>query len=132
MSRRQALIALAAAVVAFLAITAVSPISLTAIALLVAICALMYVRYRRKNLATEGEPGAEQLGRDNRHIPQAVKVQVAARDRGKCVICGSRTDLQFDHIIPWSRGGSSKDPGNIQLLCGTHNREKSDKLDYTG
>jgi len=53
-----------------------------------------------------------------------VKIAVSVRDEGKCRICGSTKDLQYDHIIPWSRGGSSTDPDNIQLLCGYHNRLK--------
>jgi len=57
----------------------------------------------------------------SRHIPNAVKIAVSARDGGRCRLCGSRKDLQFDHIIPFSRGGTN-DVGNIQLLCGYHNR----------
>jgi hypothetical protein len=62
----------------------------------------------------------------SRTIPQDVKIAVSVRDGGKCRICGSTKDLQYDHIIPWSRGGSSTDPDNIQLLCGYHNRLKRD------
>ena len=43
-------------------------------------------------------------------------------------IHGAQKDLHFDHIIPWSKGGSSDDPKNIQLLCGKHNIGKSDKI----
>jgi len=63
----------------------------------------------------------------SRHIPQDVKIAVSARDGGKCRICGSRRDLQYDHIVPYSKGGSSTDPNNIQLLCGYHNRLKRDR-----
>ena len=66
------------------------------------------------------------LKRPSRHIPQDVKIAVSVRDSGKCRICGSTKGLQYDHIIPWSRGGSSIDPDNIQLLCGYHNRLKRD------
>lgn len=62
-----------------------------------------------------------------RHILQDVKVAVAARDGGRCRVCGSTRDLQYDHIIPFSRGGSSFDPANVQLLCGYHNRLKSNR-----
>jgi hypothetical protein len=37
--------------------------------------------------------------------------------------------LHFDHIIPYSKGGSSKDPANIQILCGRHNLAKHDKIE---
>jgi 5-methylcytosine-specific restriction endonuclease McrA len=36
--------------------------------------------------------------------------------------------LHFDHIIPYSLGGSSKDAENIQLLCAKHNLEKHDAI----
>jgi hypothetical protein len=62
----------------------------------------------------------------SRHIPQDVKIAVSVRDDGKCRICGSTKGLQYDHIFPWSKGGSSTDPDNIQLLYGYHNRLKRD------
>ena len=63
-----------------------------------------------------------------RIIPTWVKLEVWKRDRGKCTMCGSEEDLHFDHIIPWSKGGSSSTPENIQLLCGRHNLQKHDKI----
>jgi len=76
-----------------------------------------------------------QTGRDTetqsvgRHIPKWIKRQVWKRDKGTCVyeapdghVCGSRTGLEFDHIVPWARGGSSNDPLNIRLLCRAHNQ----------
>jgi hypothetical protein len=64
----------------------------------------------------------------DRVIPSAVKVEVWKRDKGRCVQCGSKENLHFDHIIPYSRGGSSKDAENIQILCGRHNLEKKDNI----
>ena len=66
----------------------------------------------------------------SRSIPQWVKIAVATRDGGKCRRCGSAYDLQYDHIIPFSRGGKSDDVNNIQLLCGRCNRLKSNR--YVG
>ena len=63
----------------------------------------------------------------SRTIPQDVKIAVSVRDQGKCRVCGSTKDLHYDHIIPYSRGGLSNDPNNIQLLCGYHNRLKSNR-----
>lgn len=63
-----------------------------------------------------------------RIIPAAVKFQVWKRDKGQCVICGSKNNLHFDHIIPYSKGGSSLVAENIQLLCARHNLEKRDKI----
>jgi len=64
----------------------------------------------------------------NRLIPSWVKLEVWKRDRGRCVICGSKENLHFDHIIPYSRGGSSLVPENIQILCAKHNLEKRARI----
>ena len=64
-----------------------------------------------------------------RLIPTHVKVEVWKRDGGKCVICGSTDDLHFDHIIPFSKGGSSTTADNIQLLCARHNIGKGDRIE---
>jgi hypothetical protein len=63
-----------------------------------------------------------------RVIPTSVKLAVWKRDGGKCAECGSKVNLHFDHIIPWSRGGSSTDVANIQILCAAHNLSKSDEI----
>ncbi len=66
---------------------------------------------------------------DDRLIPSSVKLDVWKRDQGKCRKCGASTGLHFDHIIPYSKGGSSKDPENIQILCARHNLEKRDRIE---
>ena len=63
-----------------------------------------------------------------RIIPADVKLAVWKRDNGCCVECGSKDNLHFDHIIPYSKGGSSLVADNIQLLCARHNLEKRDKI----
>lgn len=63
-----------------------------------------------------------------RMIPPEVKREVWKRDRGKCSKCGDDKNLHFDHIIPYSKGGSSLVSANIQLLCAKHNLEKHDKI----
>ncbi len=65
----------------------------------------------------------------NRLIPTSVKVLVFARDKGICVKCSSNHNLHYDHILPFSKGGSSKDPNNIQLLCQKCNLQKHDKIE---
>jgi hypothetical protein len=65
----------------------------------------------------------------DRVIPSHVKLEVWKRDKGKCVKCGCSDNLHFDHIIPYSLGGSSKDARNIQILCARHNLEKRDAIE---
>ena len=62
---------------------------------------------------------------DDRVIPGHVQREVYERDKGECVKCGSKDHLQLDHIIPFSKNGTSKDSKNIQLLCRRHNLKKS-------
>lgn len=62
-----------------------------------------------------------------RTISQDVKDRVWNRDGGKCVQCGSNENLEFDHIIPFSKGGANT-YRNIQLLCQPCNRSKSDSI----
>ena len=60
-------------------------------------------------------------------IPQDVQDRVWNRDGGKCVKCGSQENLEFDHIIPFSRGGANT-YRNLQILCESCNIEKSNKI----
>jgi len=63
-----------------------------------------------------------------RQIPGRVKLEVFKRDKGQCVQCGSKDNLHFDHILPYSLGGTSLKTENIQLLCARHNLQKSNSL----
>jgi len=64
-----------------------------------------------------------------RMIPTPVKVEVWKRDKGRCTKCGSPQDLHFDHVIPYSKGGSSLSADNIQLLCSKCNIAKRDRIE---
>ncbi|ACC98410.1 Restriction endonuclease [Elusimicrobium minutum Pei191] len=64
----------------------------------------------------------------SRLIPTIVKRHVWERDKGQCVQCGNKTNLHFDHNIPFSKGGSSITAKNIQLLCAKCNLSKHDKI----
>lgn len=78
---------------------------------------------------TRNLSGTEQRFDHDRVIPSAVKLEVWKRDKGSCVKCGGKDNLHFDHIIPYSQGGSSKDARNIQILCLKHNLAKHDKIE---
>ncbi len=62
-----------------------------------------------------------------RRLADDVKREVWRRDKGQCTRCGSRERLEYDHIIPLSKGGSST-VRNIELLCETCNRKKNDNI----
>ena len=90
-------------------------------------------KFKLAAIEEEPEEGAPRVlhehGQRRRLIPTQVKLEVWKRDGGKCVICGSSDELHFDHIIPYSRGGTSLKADNIQLLCARHNIAKRDNIE---
>ena len=64
----------------------------------------------------------------SRLIPTSVKIEVWARDKGRCVLCGSTVNLHFDHDLPFSKGGTSLTARNVRILCMRHNLSKSSKI----
>ncbi len=65
-----------------------------------------------------------------RSIPRDVMLKVARRDGQVCAICRKNVpdnEIEFDHIIPFSRGGPTT-PENLSVLCRDCNRKKSDAL----
>ena len=78
------------------------------------------------------EPFTEtnKLRRIGRYIPAKTKMRVARRDNYTCQICGKNLkddDIEFDHIIPISKGGSSEEH-NICTICPKCNRAKSNRI----
>ncbi|MBL8925873.1 MAG: HNH endonuclease [Pseudonocardia sp.] len=64
---------------------------------------------------------------DTAAVPQHVKSAVYQRDSGRCCECGARSYLEFDHVIPRSKGGATS-VNNLQLLCRRCNLRKGDRL----
>ena len=95
----------------------------------------------KKSLVRTKQTRIKPMPEDNRSISDDLKDRVWRRDQGTCQanykldslldkntgeICGSNVNLEFDHIFPFSRGGKTT-YRNLQLLCRTHNRIKSDR-----
>ncbi len=85
-------------------------------------------RRRFERLRLRIDPSSVQLLRDPRtRIPEDVRLVVWQRDQGRCAMCGSNKSLEFDHIIPVSKGGANS-ARNVQLLCVTCNQKKRDSI----
>lgn len=70
---------------------------------------------------------------DPRHIPSAMREEVASRDGEQCTFvsdqghrCESRHALQYDHIVPLAQGGVTR-VDNLRLLCPAHNQYEADR-----
>ena len=89
--------------------------------------------FKFKLVAVEGdEDFTKPVKQDLPHrriIPTPVKLEVWKRDGGKCIKCGKKDELHFDHDLPYSKGGTSITAENVQLLCARHNLEKRDKIE---
>lgn len=93
------------------------------------------LKAREAELLAELRDAPRLQGGSRRAVPQSVKVAVAARDNGQCQCmagimchghygkCGSTEEPHYDHVIPWSKGGSDTED-NLQILCGPCNRRK--------
>jgi hypothetical protein len=88
---------------------------------------------RRRKFGLTDKPRAGKGAAKGRHIPAAVMRRVIARDGGKCTfvgtnghLCGSRERLQFDHIRPVAKGGTTT-VANLRLRCHAHNQLEADR-----
>lgn len=79
-------------------------------------------------LAWKGHLVSLRAQSSSQEVPEHIKVAVMQRDKGTCQMCGYQDPyIEFDHIIPRSKGGPNTIE-NIQLLCRGCNRRKSNKL----
>lgn len=58
--------------------------------------------------------------KNSRYIPVSVKHKVNSE---KCLKCGTRRNLEYDHILEFARGGTNS-AKNIQVLCRNCNQRK--------
>lgn len=59
-------------------------------------------------------------------ISSGTRYGIWLRDGGQCQWCGSRQELQVDHIVPWSNGGSDR-TDNLRMLCASCNDARSNR-----
>jgi hypothetical protein len=75
---------------------------------------------------------SEIIKHKTKRFPSAkLKVQVLMRDGNRCKLCGITvigSNIHFDHIIPWAKGGETT-LENLQILCSEHNLAKG-TLEY--
>lgn len=67
----------------------------------------------------------------SRNISNSTIIRVARRDNNTCQICGKilfDREIEIDHIIPYSRGGTS-DEANLRVTCLECNRKKGKKIE---
>src|SRR3972149_2758536 len=79
----------------------------------------------------EGATETAEPRRQGRYIPFQVKMRVVRRDNYTCQVCRKHlrdNEVEFDHIIPVSKGGSSEEH-NIRLTCFKCNRDKHDHVE---
>lgn len=68
------------------------------------------------------------LARPAAHVWRKIRDFIFRRDDYTCTYCSKRgVQLECDHVIPVSRGGSSE-PDNLATACRPCNRSKRDKL----
>ena len=66
-----------------------------------------------------------------RYISPKIKQLILKRYKCECVICKSTEKIEFDHIIPISKGGKNT-IDNLQLLCKSCNLKKGDNTNGKG
>lgn len=67
----------------------------------------------------------------SRSISNSTIIRVARRDNNTCQICGKillDREIEIDHVIPYSRGGTS-DESNLRVTCLDCNRRKGKKIE---
>jgi len=88
---------------------------------------------RRKHKVTADKPVPAPI-KNTRYIPRSVKDSVRIRDKEQCTFiatdgtrCCEKVGLEFDHEIPFSRGGTAT-VENLRLTCKAHNRLYAEQI----
>lgn len=81
--------------------------------------------------AAEPLTETKELRNISRSIPRSTQFKVLKRDNQICSECSQPVRdeyIEFDHIIPWSKGGCS-DSHNVRLLCRTCNKKRGNRFE---
>jgi len=81
--------------------------------------------------AQSGATETKESRREGRNVPFTMRFRISRRDNYTCQKCGKHLrdeEMEFDHVIPVSKGGSSEEH-NIRLTCFECNRSKSNKIE---
>ena len=80
------------------------------------------------------EPRAARTTKSRRHVPAAVRREVATRDGERCTFvsedgrrCEERGFLELDHVVPVALGGAAT-PEGVRVLCRAHNRYEAERV----
>ncbi len=89
---------------------------------------------RKKRYAATSQPRETPVHANARHVPRAVVRAVSERDGGQCAFkspdgrrCTERMNLEFDHVIPFARGGQTT-VANVRQLCPVHNQHEAERV----
>jgi hypothetical protein len=91
-------------------------------------CVLL-ARFKRGGISEQQLLGAIPSKQVRAALSLKVRWDVLKRDDYRCVRCGARppgVELEVDHVLPVSRGGSN-DLANLQTLCRPCNQGKKDR-----
>ncbi len=95
---------------------------------------LLVARLERRKFGATDRPRTARRSKSVRNISSEVKRQVWARDGGRCTFtsddgtrCPERRSLEWDHVQPVARGGSSE-ANNIRLRCRAHNQLEAERV----
>lgn len=66
------------------------------------------------------------IKQQRKRLTAAAKEKIFIRDKYECQYCGSKEDLEIDHIVPLSKGGNNEDY-NLITACHKCNQLKNDK-----
>jgi 5-methylcytosine-specific restriction endonuclease McrA len=88
----------------------------------------------RQPVSRTAKRALAQIPRHSRTVPAPVRRAVWVRDEGRCTFtsdvgrrCDARRGLEYDHVVPFARGGESTVEG-LRLRCRAHNQFEAERV----